>query len=78
MNEVIKKSNGGRKLDKFERILAAISPIGGIGLGLWFSYYLDKHTAPLLGVGIVFIAAVLLAIFGFLRNKAGAKQKKDF
>ncbi len=65
-------------MDKFERILVAISPIGGIGLGLWFSYFLDKKNAVLLGFVIVFIAAVLLTIFGFLRNKAAAKQKRDF
>jgi hypothetical protein len=63
-------------LDKFERIMATISPIMGIGLGLWFSNYLDKNNALLIGIFIVFIAAVLLSIFGFLRNKALAEQNK--
>lgn len=56
--------------------MATISPIGGIGLGLWFSYYLDKNSALFIGVFIVLIAAILLSIFGFLRNKAFVKQNK--
>jgi hypothetical protein len=46
-------------LDKFLRIMATISPIMGIGLGLWFSNYLDKNNALLIGIFIIFIAAVL-------------------
>jgi len=53
-----------------------MSPIGGIGLGLWFSYYLDKNSALIIGVLVIFIAAVLLSISGFLRSKALAKQNK--
>jgi uncharacterized membrane protein YvlD (DUF360 family) len=56
--------------------MATISPILGIGLGLWLSNYLDKNNTLIIGVSIVIIAAVLMSIVSFLRNKAIAEQNK--
>ena len=56
-------------MDKLERMMATISPIGGIGLGLWMSAYLERNVAVIIGVLVIFTSAVLLSILSYLRNK---------
>ena len=63
-------------MDKLERMMATISPIGGIGLGLWFgSVYSGRYTT-VLGIGLVFISAVLLSILSYLRKKKLENQNE--
>jgi len=63
-------------MDKLERMMATISPIGGVGMGLWLSFYLERNIALVIGVFIVFISAVLLSILSYLRKKKLAKQNE--
>ncbi len=56
-------------MDKLERMMATISPIGGIGLGLWISFYLERNVAVIIGVHVLFTSVVLLGILSYLRNK---------
>ena len=54
--------------------MASISPLGGVGLGLLISFYLEKNSALLIGFFVLLIAAILLSIVSYLRNKNVAKQ----
>jgi hypothetical protein len=56
-------------MDKLERMMATIGPIGGIGLGLWISVFLERDVAVIIGVHVIFTSAVLLSILSYLRNK---------
>jgi len=58
-------------LNKIERIMTTISPIGGIGIGLMISFYLERNFALTIGLFIVLISAILLgAIKNITKNKS--------
>ena len=56
-------------MDKLEIMMATVSPIGGIGLGLWFGSVYSGNYTTLLGVGLIFISAVILSVLSYIRNK---------
>ena len=63
-------------MDKLEKLMYIISPIGGIGLGLLIGVYLERNIALLSGYFIVLISAILLSILSYLRKKVLLKQNK--
>lgn len=56
-------------MNKIERIMATIGPIGGIGLGLMISFYLDRNFAITIGLFIVLISAILLGAIQNINKK---------